>query len=1164
MMGGLVVLEERRMMRRCGRIGSVGVILVVVGVGGSGFGVGRADGLGADGAVQGGAETGKMEAFVEAMNVGKGYLDKGDAKKAIATFEKAVAIHPVEAGARLNLANAMLLDGRVEDAVREARAVLGLDRNSAAAHYVIGCARSRMGEHEAAARALQESLRIEPGVAAANYQLGKACRGLGWRDEALSALRDCLRLEPNHLSAHYVLGQLLARGGDREAAMEELKIHAELLQRNSDVARTEATFERCKHTRAVVPEAVDQPARRGINVRFVDATARAFGDASADYAGPVGAMDVGGDGVVDLVVADRQGGFRWLLSEGGVFRGGARAAGVVGAKYRRIFAGDLDNDGFEDCVIVGDRVTHVFRGGEGGVFTDVAEKAGVSKLGGRDAVLVDLDHTGKLDLIGVDARDGRPRVLRNRGEIVFDDVTEECGMPKGLAGVARVAAIDFNGDGATDLIVSREGEAAALIENVLLGMVTLGDTGPTPWPTGGGLAVGDLNNDLRPDFVVASKRGIEVVYGPDAGRVGIRDSGFEIQHVELVDYDNDGWLDVFAVGAGVRVWRNVGLEGFEEVTGALGLGERHEGTKARRHEGMEGVETLTAGDLDADGDTDLVLSMVGGGLRYLRNDGGDANRQLKLRLTGTRSNRSGVGVLIELRAGGFRTARTVSRFPVEIGVGRRERVDTLTVVWSDQIVQAEVFVEVTAKQPLLLKEPRVTSASCPYLYAWDGAGFRFVTDILGASPVGLPMSDRELIASDVDEYVRIGDASMFPRREGRYEVAVTEELREVLYLDQARVVAVDHPFGTEVHSTDKLRPAPFEASELVALGGQRRLLGATVTSGEGTEGRRDEGTKEKDVTGSLSEIDGVYCSPPKVRRAQLRGLAEAHAVTFDFGPVEADERLVLALTGWLLYGGGTANVAASHDPELPDPFPVLWYETTGGTWTRVDVVVGAPAGRTKTILVELTGALRPGTGRFRLTSGLEIHWDRIAMFERWGDERVTIRALKPVGAELGWHGFGVVGGRAPCEPEQPSYADVSPIPKWRFTPSGWCTRYGDVGELVGSRDGALAILNGGDGLLLSFDAADVPALGDGLVRDFFFHSVGWEKDADYHVRFGRTVEPLPFHGMDDQAYGLDRSAARRAGWIEMYNRRWVGPGAGAMGRGVDVGGSEPTSQGDIR
>jgi len=62
------------------------------------------------------------------------------------------------------------------------------------------------------------------------------------------------------------------------------------------------------------------------------------------------------------------------------------------------------------------------------------------------------------------------------------------------------------------------------------------------------------------------------------------------------------------------------------------------------------------------------------------------------------------------------------------------------------------------------------------------------------------------------------------------------------------------------------------------------------------------------------------------------------------------------------------------------------------------------------------------------------------------------------------------------------------------------------------------------------------------VRDFFLFTVGWDKDADFHVARGTTVEPLPYHGMDDQLYGtLDRPEAERDWWTKKYNTRWVGP-----------------------
>jgi hypothetical protein len=125
---------------------------------------------------------------------------------------------------------------------------------------------------------------------------------------------------------------------------------------------------------------------------------------------------------------------------------------------------------------------------------------------------------------------------------------------------------------------------------------------------------------------------------------------------------------------------------------------------------------------------------------------------------------------------------------------------------------------------------------------------------------------------------------------------------------------------------------------------------------------------------------------------------------------------------------------------------------------------------------------------------------------------------------------------------------VQSEPPWRRTPSGWCTRYGDVGELVRKSDDALALLNGGDELALSFRADQLPPKPAGFERDFFLYAVGWDKDADFHVAQGWRVGPLPFHGMDDQAYGHEnRPAGSNDALMEKYNTRWVGPMV--LGRG---------------
>ena len=127
-------------------------------------------------------------------------------------------------------------------------------------------------------------------------------------------------------------------------------------------------------------------------------------------------------------------------------------------------------------------------------------------------------------------------------------------------------------------------------------------------------------------------------------------------------------------------------------------------------------------------------------------------------------------------------------------------------------------------------------------------------------------------------------------------------------------------------------------------------------------------------------------------------------------------------------------------------------------------------------------------------------------------------------------------------PLAPEYDKVQAEPPWRRTPSGWCTRYGDVGELVRKSDDALALLNGGDELALSFSADQLPPKPAGFERDFFLYAVGWDKDADFHCELGWQVEPLPWHGMDGQRYGKQpRSGVGNDEWMRRYNTRWVGP-----------------------
>ena len=177
-------------------------------------------------------------------------------------------------------------------------------------------------------------------------------------------------------------------------------------------------------------------------------------------------------------------------------------------------------------------------------------------------------------------------------------------------------------------------------------------------------------------------------------------------------------------------------------------------------------------------------------------------------------------------------------------------------------------------------------------------------------------------------------------------------------------------------------------------------------------------------------------SPVRLRDPQLRGLAEPFSVTMDFGALPADRPLVLVLNGWLRFGGGMANIAASLDASLPFPFPTLEAELPDGTWKPVPVEVGAPAGKTKTILVELENKLPPGARRLRLTTAFEIHWDSAALCEQAAADSNRQTTLLPDYTDLRWRGFSKHAALPDYLPLTPEYdrvricAPVAPHAGW--------------------------------------------------------------------------------------------------------------------------------------
>src|SRR6266513_2843486 len=495
------------------------------------------------------APSSPSDQFLSLMNAGKNYLDQGDATHALAIYKKAQALVPNDADVRLNLANGYLLGGTAVEAIREADEVLKLEPNSAAAYFVKGSAYLRLSNPEEAAKALENAKKIDPGETATCFQLGMARMGLKQWDGAIAAFQEGIRVDPNHLhsAAHYLLAQALLRAGRQDEAQQELQLH----QANpGGPAASAATFERSKYTQARVPFKLEQPDKEGIRIRFVDATKEALGDDAQNFSGPIGVIDANHTGWNSLFVVEKGpvpgagGTFRLLRNTNGTFHPyGAPYPALPAAHYFKMLVGDLQNDRFDDIVVLGDKGSHLFKFGTNGLAMDVSTLSRLNTLSAIDGTLIDLDFTGKLDLIAVTENTNDVRVYRQFGPLLFTDITSTSGIPASLHDAQAVMMEDWNRDENMDVIASRKEGPPLLLEKQRGGRLVPRE--PTHWVAGGVFCTGDFDNDLRPDLAVVSEGKISICFNGGERKDIAFPGSAGCSQIVAVDYDNDGWLDLW-------------------------------------------------------------------------------------------------------------------------------------------------------------------------------------------------------------------------------------------------------------------------------------------------------------------------------------------------------------------------------------------------------------------------------------------------------------------------------------------------------------------------------------------------------------------------------------------------------------------------------------------
>jgi tetratricopeptide (TPR) repeat protein len=1050
-------------------------------------------------------------------NLGVAMMNQQLMEKAVAKFDAAYKLDPSLAVAELNKGIALLNQQKLPEAEEALQQAVIKDPENPRVWYNLGLVHRGEAKTAEAIADFQKVLKIDPTDPDAYYFLGTFYSQQQDYPKAIEAFQQALKINPLHASAEFGLARALQRSGKTDEAREHLK-RFEYLTHNKISAPITLTYGEQGRYSVAQDVITNEPAVAPmIPVTFVP---QELG-AGKTGTGGVCMLDVDGDGRWDILsLGEGDTAIRIFRNLGdGKFKEDPSSQYGLALKGQGVSCavGDYDNDGKNDlAVALRDRVV-LFHNEGSGKFTDVTAKDGISPMNEPAGMtFVDYDHDGDLDLFitgkrVASAKDSTDNVVwRNNGNGTFTNWTKEAGF--GSAGATTsVVLSDINNDRAVDLAVTGEGGAPVVYLNQREGpfkaMPLYDVTGLAPTA---GVYVLDFNKDGWMDVALthAGAPGISLwrnVEGKRFERVPLPiTDATKGWGVTAIDFDNDGWIDLAAVvdtpkGIELRVFRNKGAQGFEDVSASLGL------DKLKLHD----PRALIAADLDNGLAADLVVTQSGGDPVVLHNDGGNKNHALRIDLKGLADNKTGLGTKVEVFSNGLWQkfevaggAGYLSQGPPEIlaGLGKNTNADIVRMLWPTGVLQDEI--DVAVNKPASFLELDRRGSSCPTLFAWNGERYEFITDVIGAGVIGHWISPTSKNTPDPDEWVKI-DGSKLRAKYGYLSVRFGEPMEEVNYIDQLRMVAVDHPADVDVYPDERfLDNPPFASGKTVATSRPHPSAGAWDDHGH-------------DVRQLLSARDHQYVRD--FTNLPYAGFANTHTLTLDLGKWTPQNPLRLFLSGFIEYFSATSMYAA-WQAELKPISPYVEAQMPDGTWKRVVDEMGFPAGLPRTITVDLSGKLPTGAQRIRITTNLQIYWDQV-LVDNGPARESALRAteLPLASATLGFRGYPrQVDGETPGDLtyyyEQAS--TTGPFSRFR----GSYTQYGDVTALLTSIDNHFAIFGTGEDIDAEFDAAVLPALPQGWKRDYFFYANGFVKDMDFYEATPFTVADMPFHGMSTYPY----------------------------------------------
>ena len=1096
-------------------------------------------------------------------NLGVAYMNQQLFAKALSAFGAAAAADPKMSSAQLNRGIALLNLQKVEEAKAVLEAVVKENPTAARGWYNLGLLYKNSSDTDSAIAAFKKVTQIDPSDADTWYFLGASYAQARQFPEAIVAFERALKLNPWHASAEFGLARALQQSGHSADSQAHMLKFQYIKDRKLGAPLSLAYGDQGEYSRAEESPLAVEKVPAAMAVKFVDVTREAglvtqpaVGEARdlASFLGPGACfLDFDGDGKIDLFLADGgpDGGMALYHNlGGGKFEDVTKKAGLDPTIHAiGCTAGDYDNDGAEDLAVAAEQRVLLLHNEKNGTFKDMAGAAGIKSQGSAiGALFVDYDHDGDLDLyitstvtnapaplrgqeIGLPSGQAFPGngMWRNNGNGTFTNVTQD--LEVYLDPSISAMGTDYNNDRAVDLVVT-DLKGPVILENPREGKFRpRSPWGKTAPPPSAAVSVLDFNHDGWMDFAFTHFSAPSLSLWRNSG-------GKTFEPVPLpslrwarafglaaFDYDNDGWVDLVAVGetrdgkGAVGLFRNLGPDGFKDVTAEVGLDRIQ----------LKEPRAIITGDYDDDGATDLLITQNHGPAVLLRNQGGNQNHWLRLNPKGLNDNKSAIGTKVEVLAGGNRQKFEIygssgylgQNSPyLTVGLGAAKQADVVRMLWPTGVLQDEIEVAGNREQDFLELDRR--GSSCPTLFVWDGRHYELVGDMIGAGVVGHWVGPHERNVPRPEEYIKV-DRDQIRLKDGKFSFRLMEPMEEAVYIDAVELLAVDHPqdFAVYPHEYFASNP-PFPAFRVVQSRAPQLPAGAWDEHGHDLmpylRGHRYFGDFEL---------------------LPFHGFAKMHTVELDLGAPYDGGPLTLLMHGETEYFTAT-SVYAAYQAKVEAVAPYVEALDARGKWVRVVEDMGFPAGEPRTITPDLTGKLPRGTRRIRIWTNLQVYWDDIRIDHTSPNGAVRLTATPLLSAKLDFYGHPRQIEGEPRGNVRYVYEEVSPTGPFARQPGDY-TRYGDVLPLLTSVDDRMVVFGTGDEIALEFDPAPLPALPAGWVRDYFFRVDGYEKDMDFYAAEGFTLGPLPFQAMNSypypaNAYPLDEE---HLDYLLDYNTRHV-------------------------